>query len=127
MGMVKESEGVRGSEASSNSPSQPVSKTHNSILVGHKGFKRSNPLSDRFPIYGFHHVEFWCSDATNTSRRFAFGLGMTAVGKSDQGTGNQHYASYVLQSGELGAYFIHPLSPSACQEKTGRGSLLGIE
>jgi 4-hydroxyphenylpyruvate dioxygenase len=38
-------------------------------LVGHKNFVRSNPRSDRFPVHKFHHVEFWCGDATNTYKR----------------------------------------------------------
>lgn len=34
--------------------------------------------------------------------RFGFGLGMTRVAKSDQSTGNHHFASYVMQSGGSG-------------------------
>eukprot|EP00951_Prasinocladus_malaysianus_P049794 scaffold673671_cov62-Prasinocladus_malaysianus.AAC.1 len=37
-------------------------------LVGYKNFKRSNPKSDKFEMHRFHHIEFWCADATNTSR-----------------------------------------------------------
>ena len=29
-------------------------------LLGAAHFKRSNPLSDRFGVLGFDHVEFWC-------------------------------------------------------------------
>lgn len=32
--------------------------------------------------------------------RFGYGLGLGLVAKSDQSTGNHHYASYVMQSGE---------------------------
>ena len=133
-------------------------------------FQRHNPRSDKFPIHKFHHVEFWCGDATNTSSRcdgpsfscmcceawrkadaqrchaalmpggvwlapaagcrhcplmpstyqcapsplappspaslipscrFGYGLGMALVGRSDQGTGNQHCASYVMQVGTV--------------------------
>jgi hypothetical protein len=39
----------------------PVPKRHK--LVGHSNFKRSNPLSDRFGIQRFHHIEFWCAPA----------------------------------------------------------------
>lgn len=43
-------------------------------LTGYKGFTRSNPMSDRFNVKKFDHVEFWCGDAVNTSRRYgAFG------------------------------------------------------
>jgi 4-hydroxyphenylpyruvate dioxygenase len=38
-------------------------------LGGFKNYTRSNPLSDRFKVHKFHHVEFWCGDATNTSKR----------------------------------------------------------
>jgi hypothetical protein len=31
--------------------------------------QRHNPCTDRFPMHKFHHVEFWCGDATNTSCR----------------------------------------------------------
>ena len=39
-------------------------------LVGHEKFQRHNPRSDKFPVHRFHHVEFWCSDATNTYKRW---------------------------------------------------------
>lgn len=39
-------------------------------LTGYKGFTRSNPMSDRFNVRKFDHVEFWCGDAVNTSRRY---------------------------------------------------------
>ena len=38
-------------------------------LVGYDNFKRHNPRSDRFGVHRFHHVEFWCADATNTYKR----------------------------------------------------------
>jgi hypothetical protein len=38
-----------------------------------------------------------CGDATTTWRRFALGLGMSCVAKSDQSTGNATYASYALR------------------------------
>ena len=127
--------------------------------------QRHNPRTDRFPMHKFHHVEFWCGDATNTScrrvvgeewgwgwgcagdeahsaqcwvvtqqgvvdrapapvhrhifapdrltlpaspppppypcSRFGYGMGLTRVAKSDQSTGNHHYASYVMQSGAV--------------------------
>ena len=34
-------------------------------------FKRQNPMTDRFGIKRFHHVEFWCADASSTSKRYA--------------------------------------------------------
>lgn len=73
---------------------------------------RVNPMSDRFPVKRFHHVEFWCGDATNVSRRFSWGLGMPAVAKSDLSTGNSVHASYLLRSGDLSFLFTSAYSPS---------------
>ncbi|KAL4441075.1 hypothetical protein ABPG77_010506 [Micractinium sp. CCAP 211/92] len=83
---------------------------HKMQLVGYANFKRHNPRSDRFPMHKFHHVEFWCGDATTTSCRFGYGLGMTLVAKSDQSTGNHHFASYVMQTGDLVMAFTAPYS-----------------
>jgi 4-hydroxyphenylpyruvate dioxygenase len=44
-------------------------------LVGFSNFVKTNSRSDLFKVNRFHHVEFWCSDATNTARRFSWGLG----------------------------------------------------
>ncbi|GLC38696.1 hypothetical protein PLESTB_000591400 [Pleodorina starrii] len=79
-------------------------------LVGYNNFVRHNPRSDKFAVHKFHHVEFWCADATNTFKRFQHGLGMTLVAKSDQSTTNTLYASYVLQSGDLVFAFTAPYS-----------------
>lgn len=38
-------------------------------LVGYDNFIRHNPKSDLFKIERFHHIEFWCADATNTYKR----------------------------------------------------------
>eukprot|EP00976_Prorocentrum_cordatum_P004612 90615-Prorocentrum_minimum.AAC.4 len=103
----------------------PQPKRHK--LVGHANFKRHNPMSDRFTVHSFHHLDFWCvanpcnppsdcltpatvipdscgrlgvfrcADASNTYRRFAHGLGMQLVAKSDQSTGNHTFASYVVR------------------------------
>ena len=88
------------------SENPPAAKRHK--LVGHKHFKRHNPMTDRFPLHRFHHVEFWCGDATNTSSRFAVGLGMQQVAKSDLSTGNKSYASYALKSNDLMFVFSAP-------------------
>ncbi|CAA7405449.1 unnamed protein product [Spirodela intermedia] len=81
-------------------------------LVGYSKFVRKNPRSDRFSVRGFHHVEFWCADATNVSRRFSFGLGMAIAARSDLSTGNPVHASYLLQSGDLRFLFSAPYSSS---------------
>lgn len=41
-------------------------------LVGAKGFKRQNPMTDKFRVLDFHHVEFWCGDATMAYKRYVF-------------------------------------------------------
>lgn len=38
-------------------------------LVGHSAFKRHNPMSDRFQVHRFAHVEFWTAEATMTWKR----------------------------------------------------------
>lgn len=81
-------------------------------LVGFSNFVRTNPKSDRFNVKRFHHIEFWCSDATNTARRFSWGLGMQFLAKSDLSTGNLTHASYLLRSGDLNFLFTAPYSPS---------------
>ncbi|EXB30302.1 4-hydroxyphenylpyruvate dioxygenase [Morus notabilis] len=81
-------------------------------LVGFSNFVRTNPKSDRFGVRRFHHVEFWCGDATNTARRFSWGLGMPLIAKSNLSTGNLIHASYLLRSGDLQFLFTAPYSPS---------------
>lgn len=77
-------------------------------LVGYDNFVRSNPKSDKFTVHKFHHIEFWCSDATTTYRRFQVALGMYLVAKSDLSTKNTLFASYVLQSNDLVFAFTAP-------------------
>ncbi|XP_020209855.1 4-hydroxyphenylpyruvate dioxygenase-like, partial [Cajanus cajan] len=81
-------------------------------LVGFNNFVRTNPKSDRFQVNRFHHIEFWCTDATNAASRFSWGLGMPIIAKSDLSTGNQVHASYLLRSGDLSFLFSAPYSPS---------------
>eukprot|EP00897_Mesotaenium_endlicherianum_P002824 jgi/Mesen1/256/ME1144269C07541 len=83
--------------------------------IGPKGRLKS----ERFHVEKFHHVEFWCGDAKNTSLRFSWGLGMQQVAKSDQSTGNQVYCSYVLESHDLKLVFSAPYS-SAIDQKASR-------
>ena len=89
-------------------------------LVGFNKFKHDNPRSDKFEVLGFHHIDFWCGDATCVSKRFSWGLGMPTVAKSDQTTGNKTYASYVLQSGELLFSFTAPYSSKVDQTGTNK-------
>lgn len=86
----------------------PAGASSDFKLVGNKNFARHNPMSDRFDVHKFHHIEFFCADATNVSNRFSWGLGMRQIGKSDQSTGNHVSASYVVESGEVKLVFTAP-------------------
>lgn len=74
-------------------------------LLGYSNFIRVNPKSDNFPVKGIHHIEYWCGDATNVSRRFSWDLGMPIVAKSDLSTKNSVHASYLLRSAHLNFLF----------------------
>jgi 4-hydroxyphenylpyruvate dioxygenase len=67
-------------------------------------------IVDRFEALHFHHVEYWCQDALNVSRRFTWGLGMREVALSNLTTGNKHYALSVLQSNNMVFAFTAPYS-----------------
>lgn len=72
------------------------------------GFNNSEltiPRSGQVMVKRFHHVEFWCSDATTTARHFSYALGIPIVAKSDLSTGNTTHVSYLLRSGELSLLF----------------------
>ncbi|EOX93122.1 Phytoene desaturation 1 [Theobroma cacao] len=84
-------------------------------LLGFSKFVRTTPMSDLFKVKGFHHVEFWCTDATNVACRFLLGLGTQMVAKSDLSTGNMIHASYLISSGHLNFLFTAPYSPSIAQ------------
>nr|DAD43730.1 TPA_asm: hypothetical protein HUJ06_001960 [Nelumbo nucifera] len=92
-------------------------------LVGYANFVRHNLKSDRFHVKRFHHIEFWCTDATNSARRFSWGLGMPIVAKSDLSTGNLVHASYLLRSGDLDFLFTAPYSPSITGNLTNTASI----
>ncbi|CAN6455376.1 unnamed protein product [Victoria cruziana] len=81
-------------------------------LVGFKNFVRTNPRSDRFGVKRFHHIEFWCGDASTAAARFSWGLGMSPIARSDLSTGNPFFASTVLRSGDLVFAFTAPYSPT---------------
>lgn len=90
-------------------------------LKGFDNFVRTNPKSDRFGVNRFHHVEFWCSDATTSARRFSWGLGMPITAKSDLSTGNRTHASYLLRSGDFQLLFTAPYSPTIAGNGPGDG------
>lgn len=85
-------------------------------LVGYHNFVRHNPKSDRFETERFHHLEYYCLDATNVSKRFSWGLGMPLVAKTDLSTGNSLYASYAIKSNELTFIFTAPYNSSTSSD-----------
>lgn len=50
--------------------------------------------------------------------RFGYGLGMSLVAKSDQGTENQHFSSYVMQSHDIVMAFTAPYSTKTDKSKS---------
>lgn len=74
---------------------------------------RVNPLSDRFEVLCFHHVELYCADASSTAGRFAHGLGMDLLATSSPATGNPHFVSHVIGSGDIRFAFTAPLPDAA--------------
>lgn len=69
-------------------------------------------------IHKFHSCEFYCSDAQTHTARFQYALGMTVVAKSDQTTGNHHYASYVLRSNDMVFAITAPYSTQMERSKS---------
>uniref|UniRef100_K3WDR9 4-hydroxyphenylpyruvate dioxygenase n=1 Tax=Globisporangium ultimum (strain ATCC 200006 / CBS 805.95 / DAOM BR144) TaxID=431595 RepID=K3WDR9_GLOUD len=96
-------------------------------LVGYKNFVRHNPMSDKFDVQKFHHVEFYCGDATNTFKRFQWGLGLNYIGKSDQSTGNHEAASYVVQSGDVKLVFTAPYALETEKAADSKSPLPGFD
>lgn len=79
-------------------------------------FKRINPLSDKITVLGFHHVEYYCGDATTCYKHFMLGLGIELASKSDFSTGNHVHASYLLQSGNMRMLFTAPYRTAHAEE-----------
>lgn len=65
-------------------------------------------IPDKIGAKSFHHIEFYCGDATTTYKRFMSGLGMNVIAKSDQSTGNTVHASYCLESSQMKMLFSAP-------------------
>jgi len=79
-----------------------------SSLVGFDNFKRVNPMSDKINVLSFHHMEFYCGDATMSSKRFIGAMGVELAAKSDLSTGNDVHASYMMQTGSVRYLFTAP-------------------
>ncbi|KVH90690.1 hypothetical protein Ccrd_007270, partial [Cynara cardunculus var. scolymus] len=118
--MGKEDELVNGSGVAGKQDRSPALDFK---PVNYNNFNRTNPMSDLFSVRRFHHVEFWCSDATNTSRRFSWALGMPIVAKSDISTGNTTHASYLLRSSQLLFLITAPYSATISTVDTNTASI----
>jgi len=70
-------------------------------LVGYDNFVRNNPMSDRFDVIRFHHLEMLCGDAKSTASHLCTALGCTPLAVSNMMTGNKTYASHVVSSGSV--------------------------
>lgn len=94
-------------------------------MVGFDAFMaaRTNPMSDLFDIHKFDHLEFYCSDATQASRRFSWGLGLPLVGKSDVTTGNTHFSSQVLKNNDITFIFTAPYCDDSLDAETKSGEV----
>jgi 4-hydroxyphenylpyruvate dioxygenase len=77
-------------------------------LVGFANFKRHNPMSDRFEMTDFDHLELYCHDATSVARRFATAFGMQMVASTDVDSGNHKYSSYCIQCENIRFVFTAP-------------------
>jgi 4-hydroxyphenylpyruvate dioxygenase len=77
-------------------------------LQGFDKFKRENPMSDKINALSFNHLEFFCGDATSVSKRFVGGMGVELAAKSDLSTGNDLFASYMMQTGTCRLVFTAP-------------------
>lgn len=77
-------------------------------MQGFDKFKRVNPMSDKINALSFHHLEFFAGDALSVSKRFMGAMGMELAAKSDLSTGNDLFASYVMQTGTCRMVFTAP-------------------
>lgn len=70
--------------------------------------QNNDVIPDKIAAKSFHHIEFYCGDATTTYKRFMSSLGMNIIAKSDQSTGNTVHASYCLESHRMKMLFSAP-------------------
>uniref|UniRef100_A0A7S0D3B1 4-hydroxyphenylpyruvate dioxygenase n=1 Tax=Amorphochlora amoebiformis TaxID=1561963 RepID=A0A7S0D3B1_9EUKA len=77
-------------------------------IKGYKDFVRDNPMSDKFEVLGFNHLELWCSDAMAAWKAFSLGLGMPRIARSELSTGNTRFSSHVIGSGTVKLAFTAP-------------------
>mmetsp|Transcript_9615 Transcript_9615/g.18459 ORF Transcript_9615/g.18459 Transcript_9615/m.18459 type:complete len:277 (+) Transcript_9615:76-906(+) len=77
-------------------------------IKGYESFVRHNPMSDKFGVLGFDHVEFWCGDALAVANTWKQALGMRELSRSDLSTGNNKFCSIVIGSNDVKMAFTSP-------------------
>lgn len=77
-------------------------------MVGADKFVRHNPMSDKFPVTDFDHMEIYCSDANAAAARFSISFGMQILSRSDIDNGNQRYTGVVVGCGAIRLSFVAP-------------------
>ena len=87
-------------------------------LTGCNHFVRSNPRSDLFHTYDFHHVEILTGDAKAAANHFQNALGMNKRATSSLLTKNNAYTSIVLASSKLKFVFTAPNKVRNQQQNT---------
>ena len=95
--------------ASTTATASSAASTDPSVVDAETRFVRTNPMSDRFEVLDFHHVELYCSDANSAAGRFAHALGMDVLATSGPQTGNSHFTSITIGSGDVRMAFTAPL------------------
>jgi len=63
--------------------------------------RHENPMTDKFEVVRFHHLEFTCCDAISTMKLIKQGIGAELIAESKKETGNHSYASYVLLTHDI--------------------------
>uniref|UniRef100_A0ACD5W812 Uncharacterized protein n=1 Tax=Avena sativa TaxID=4498 RepID=A0ACD5W812_AVESA len=88
-----------------------TTKTTLTAAIGNGNGKEK--ATDRFHVFDYHHIEFWCADVASAASRFSFGLGVPLAAQSDLSTGNTVHASRLLRScsGSLAFLFTAPYAP----------------
>jgi len=78
-------------------------------IVAYGGDKGDKPP---FDFTGFHHIEFYVSNAKQVADFYIVRMGFEKVGYCGLETGNRAYASHVVRQNKITYVFTSPLNPS---------------
>ena len=84
-------------------------------------------LKDKISALEFHHIEFYAGDATAAYKRMMYSLGLELVAKSEFSSGNNVFASYMLQSGNTRMLFTAPYGQENETEPCRTNSIPGFD